>query len=569
MAHGDDQRLLWIKGNPGKGKTMLLCGIIDELEVSTPTSLLSFFFCQATDPRINSATAVLRGLIYILIKQQPALISYVRQHYDPAGERGFEDPNTWVVLREILTNILKDPVVRIAYLFIDALDECVTDLPQLLKLIVEMSSTSFLVKWIVSSRNWTQIEEELEMAAQNARLSLELNAKSVTAAVNAYIYHKVDDLSRRKKYDTATKSEVQNYLSSNANGTFLWVALVCKALTDVPKWHTKGKLKTFPPGLDSLYRQMMGQIQNSEDADLCRDILAVAATVRRPISLDEITSLVRMPDGISDDRRSLEEIISLCGSFLTIRKQTVYFIHQSAKDFLSGEVSNNNNYQDAFKWVFHAGKEKVNHDIFSKSLHVMFTALRRDIYGLKAPGISINQVSMPNPDPLASVRYSCIYWIDHLCDLISSTNSTWVHLLQDNGDVQKFLTTKYLYWLEALSLLGALSNGINAVRQLQGLQGSNNDGQLKVIIQDAHRFAQSYGQIIQRAPLQVYLSALVFAPIGSLFIVASHVFKSSAESPKPGWLVTGSVVEMQWNACTQTLEGHRSSVGSVAFSPDG
>ena len=25
-------RLLWIKGDPGKGKTMLLCGIIDELE---------------------------------------------------------------------------------------------------------------------------------------------------------------------------------------------------------------------------------------------------------------------------------------------------------------------------------------------------------------------------------------------------------------------------------------------------------------------------------------------------------------------------------------------------------
>jgi hypothetical protein len=30
----DDQqsRLLWIKGDPGKGKTMLLCGIIHELE---------------------------------------------------------------------------------------------------------------------------------------------------------------------------------------------------------------------------------------------------------------------------------------------------------------------------------------------------------------------------------------------------------------------------------------------------------------------------------------------------------------------------------------------------------
>jgi len=79
VLHNDDfQRwrdngqspLLWIKGDPGKGKTMLLCGIINELEKSiTDTRTLSFFFCQAADARINSATAVLRGLIYLLIKQ--------------------------------------------------------------------------------------------------------------------------------------------------------------------------------------------------------------------------------------------------------------------------------------------------------------------------------------------------------------------------------------------------------------------------------------------------------------------------------------------------------------------
>lgn len=39
-------RLLWIKGDPGKGKTMLLCGVINELDKSTVnTALLSCFFC--------------------------------------------------------------------------------------------------------------------------------------------------------------------------------------------------------------------------------------------------------------------------------------------------------------------------------------------------------------------------------------------------------------------------------------------------------------------------------------------------------------------------------------------
>jgi hypothetical protein len=42
---------------------MLLCGIVNELKKSmAKTDLLSYFFCQATDSRINNATAILRGL---------------------------------------------------------------------------------------------------------------------------------------------------------------------------------------------------------------------------------------------------------------------------------------------------------------------------------------------------------------------------------------------------------------------------------------------------------------------------------------------------------------------------
>jgi hypothetical protein len=97
--NGDGQ-LLWVKGDPGKGKTMLLCGIINELK-KAGDNLLAYFFCQATDARINSVTAVLRGLIYLLVDQQPSLLAKVRKRYDHAGEQLFEDINAWVALTEI------------------------------------------------------------------------------------------------------------------------------------------------------------------------------------------------------------------------------------------------------------------------------------------------------------------------------------------------------------------------------------------------------------------------------------------------------------------------------------
>src|SRR5947209_11891577 len=103
---------------------MLLCGIVNELKKSmAETDLLSYFFCQATDSRINNATAVLRGLIYFLVNQQPSLISHVRKKYNQAGKAVFEDTNAWTALSEIFTNILQDPSLNSTYLIVDALDE--------------------------------------------------------------------------------------------------------------------------------------------------------------------------------------------------------------------------------------------------------------------------------------------------------------------------------------------------------------------------------------------------------------------------------------------------------------
>jgi hypothetical protein len=88
----EEKHLLWVKGDPGKGKTMLLCGIVNELEKSmAETDLLSYFFCQATDSRISNATAVLQGLLFLLVDQQPSLVSHIWKKHDKAGKVLFED----------------------------------------------------------------------------------------------------------------------------------------------------------------------------------------------------------------------------------------------------------------------------------------------------------------------------------------------------------------------------------------------------------------------------------------------------------------------------------------------
>jgi hypothetical protein len=108
-------------------------------------------------------------------------------------------------LSEIFTNILQDSSLNDVFLIVDALDECVSGLPEFLNFVVYMSSISSRVKWIVSS---------LDTATHRVRLSLELNEKSVAAAIAIYIHSKVDWLAERNKYNIyVVASKAPNILS--------------------------------------------------------------------------------------------------------------------------------------------------------------------------------------------------------------------------------------------------------------------------------------------------------------------------------------------------------------------
>ncbi|EUC35743.1 hypothetical protein COCCADRAFT_34740 [Bipolaris zeicola 26-R-13] len=540
--HADpESRVLWVKGDPGKGKTMLLCGIIDELETSTPIR-------NAT----TVATAVLRGLLYSLVSQQLSLVSCVRKKYDHIGRAMFEDVNAWITLEDIFTDVLQNPdLLPTTYLIIDALDECVTDLPKLLDFIIKNSSAS-RVKWIVSSRNWPEIEERLEQAGPKIRLSLELNPTSVSKAVRVFIEQRVFELAKQNNYDEGTRRAVLDHLALNANDTFLWVALVCQHLEVTARRNVLRKLQLFPPGLDALYERMLQHISRKDDAELCKHVLAAVTLVYRPITLKEVVTLVApLEDATSD--AELREIIGLCGSFLTLREQTLHFVHQSAKDFLLTKASQE---------IFPVGQKAIHHTIFARSLQVMSTTLKRDIYGLKVIGTLIEDVKKPTPDPLAAVSYSCVYWIDHLCESKSAPSTSDPEHLRDGGIIDGFLKKTFLYWLESLSLCNSMSYGVVSVNKLHILAREHGEATLFTqLVYDAYRFIMYHKQTIELGPLQAYISALLFSPTDSLIRKAYH--HEAAEC-----ISITTAMSSTWSECVQTLEGHEGPVSSVAFSHD-
>lgn len=459
-----ESRLLWIKGDPGKGKTMLSCGIIDELKKDRPTRNVCHFLCQATDSRLDNATSILRGLLHTIISRQPVLFSHMRDAYEKAGKKLFEDMNSWYSLSQIFLGLVNDPLLQSPIIIIDALDECQTNLSQLLDLIAKnLSSSSSKIKWLLSSRNEQDIIDALSTTKNRRAISLELNADSVSKAIEDYIDHQVQALSTLKEYTKDQEVKVKKYLHENANGTFLWVALVCAQLKGASRCDPLPKSSEFPAELNSLYGRMITKVCDPGMPGQGREILAIATLTRRPLTIKEFNSLV---DTSEDHRQSLElvwgDILGYCGSFLTLRDGTVYFVHQSAKDFLITEAS---------AQLFPDGLGLVHTNIFKNCISAMHKTLRRNMCGLKKPGCLANQVTLDQvkSGTLSSAAYCCVYWIHHFEQSVAESAFDPSDNTERHELLYTFLSEKYVYWLEALSLLKSINTGREDLQRLKSL----------------------------------------------------------------------------------------------------
>ncbi|KAL7803365.1 hypothetical protein V8C44DRAFT_353199 [Trichoderma aethiopicum] len=552
--------LLWIKGDPGKGKTMIICGLSEELESMAPyPDLVSYFFCQGTDPNFNNATAVLRGLIYLLAIQRPSLISHLQEEYKNVGSRAlFDGLNAWVTLSGIFRRMLQDPALESACLVLDALDECDSGRKHLLDLIVESTSVAPHVKWVVSSRNSPDIEAKMTKCQTAVVIDLEMNEAHVTDSVDAYVRTRIQQLNLIQDNEEL-RTRLHRAIIEKSNGTFLWAALVFKEIEELRTYDDDAEilelLQEIPSGLIALYDRMVDQIDQltRNDQLRCRNLLAVMATAYQPLDLGVTPTMAGLKERLARFE-PLKTLIKTCGSFLTVRDKVVYFVHQSAKDYLVGE---------GYHRIFQHGTEAVHRDLFCRSLDALEKPgrLRPNIYSLPYPGVRVHEVSIPQPDPLADIQYCCISWLRHFCDGFFGAHSTKNGDLVEGVDkVLRFFKEHFLHWIEALSLLHNIQVGVvslqNVVKNLSNCPRTHESFEF---FQDAARFILHNRFILEAAPLQTYVSALIFCPTRSP--VRLHF------EDKLSWIKTLPKVDDDWDSCLNTL--YAPGVQTVAFSNDG
>lgn len=461
-----DTRLLWIKGDPGKGKTMLMIGLVEELRDRLRTyqsCALSFFFCRNAEQRLNNGVSVLRGLIWKLLSENPAMGCHIPKAYrlttKDKRKAMFEESNSYLfdTLKSMLSDILMDANFDTVYLLVDALDECDKDIDGLVEWIAHNAADpGSKAKWLVSGRSTMKLDRALRPKQHQDKLILELNDEHISRAVARFIEQKVDDLVTDGGYSEDLRIKVQKTLEKKAESTFLWAALVCKQLKGAPELTIMTELDEFPLGLLPLYKRMMELIEKQGNyiSELCKKILRAVTIAYNPLTLDEIVPMAELH---KKSIRNIRELVTLCGSYVILRGETIHFVHLSAKEYLNGDAT-----------FFPGGREEEHGRVLQRSLHAMTNILKKDVYDLRHPGFPIDEARTPDNDPLAAVRYSCAYWVHHLSEA-DRDSPQFQSNISDEGNVHSFLRSSLLYWFEALSLMRNISDSVLALRRLKEL----------------------------------------------------------------------------------------------------
>jgi len=418
--------MLQLVGAPGIGKTMISSYLIEELDKRaqfTSGMIFAYYFCDNKDDKRNTAIAIIRGLLLQLLRQRPLLFKHIQEDYDQMRDRAFDN---FDALWRILLKMLRDPHAGQIYILIDALDECdkssrgfrqafLENLAELFPIEQGKGSENIDVKLLITCRPESDISDELI----DPRRSVRIDSSKINADLWKYIQTRVNELSTKKKYPSKLKQDIQGTLSEKAGGTFLWVSLILKDISEttvISKVRTK--LQSLPSSLSEVYSRILNKIQE-DDVGNARFILQWVVTARRPLTIDELAMARALgPEGwdkntipTADALGELNDGFKFCEPlvYLDDATQTINLVHQSAKDYLLEENLQGNSHLSMYRII----PDKANSCILDICWrYLSMEEFSRDIMKHAAKG-TIRELSQERLQTRCFLQYAIEEWQEH------------------------------------------------------------------------------------------------------------------------------------------------------------
>jgi ankyrin repeat protein len=351
MAQGPDYcGFLWIKGNPGTGKSTLMKFLFEEARLNTkgdPSQItLSFFFLARGTVEEKSTIGLYRSLLHQIFEKAIDLKDSL-EWMTPDGAKVIQR-NGWneEALKQTLTHAIRMLGTRSLTIFVDALDEC--DKKQVADMVC------FFEELCDGAR---ETQAQLRICFSSRHYPTIVIQKGIELVLEHEIGHSEDIKhyikSKLRLGNSAQAELLRTEILEKSSRIFLWVVLVLDILnSEYPNSSFSIKkirehLKKIPPKLTDLFEMiLMRDGENLEQLQLCLKWILFATRPLTPqelyvaiqLGLDKECSSYWDPEDVgSDQMKTFVRSSSKGLAEVTPTTSEVQFIHESIRDFLLGK----------------------------------------------------------------------------------------------------------------------------------------------------------------------------------------------------------------------------------------
>ncbi|KAL6836693.1 hypothetical protein J3E69DRAFT_322264 [Trichoderma sp. SZMC 28015] len=561
--------IFWLQGLAGTGKSTIAQTVAKNFDGESLGA--SFFFKRGEGDR-GTARRFFATIASQMIRKQPSLTQVLHEILQEEPEIGRKQLETqfrvlWArLLKEV--HIESTPERTTIVVVVDALDEC--DPPKDAKLLIQLLTAPNMdspvkIKIFLTSRPEYHINQQFNMTdsirqnmilhrveeaiiQNDIRIFLENDIQEYKLQYN----HNEENMEQDERLPVDWPGKrILDRLVQMASPLFISAATVSRMLRN-DKWPATPDQKIEyilefstrgESHVEDLYRSILAQImdkipihaRNKFTAEF-QKIVGSVILLASPLSVSALSDLIGFQKSeIYSKLNPLSSVLDVQSADTPIK-----LFHLSYRDFLLDENSFISENGISCRGL-RIEEATIHAWLAERCVQMLSTSLHNDICNLEDPGVGREDVQKETIEkhlPQA-IAYACIYWIYH----VQEGNI----VLQDGGPEHKLLETKMLNWIEALTWLGRINEGVELIRALKTLAERYHCFEISQLLQDANRFILSFRQAIQEAPLQIYNSALVFSPINS-------IVRKTFESDCPAFIKQMPQVDSDWSACIQTIE---------------
>ncbi|EFX04858.1 ankyrin repeat-containing protein [Grosmannia clavigera kw1407] len=345
--------LLWVSAGPGCGKSVLSRALVDEHRLSTnaATSTVCHFFFKDGDARRLRSTAALCAVLHQLFTQDHT--GSLIKHALPSYNEGMALRNNFPGLWKILINCANSPEAGQIICVLDALDEC--EIQSRNELIGELKrfyceqrelAKSSTLMFLITSRPYADLEFAFLKFNTTTYLRFDGDEKSadIGKEISLVIDERVNTVAA--SFSEKHRLELADHLKSMENRTYLWLHLVFSIIEGNFSYSRpldiKKLLSQIPPEVSGAYEQILDKSSNK---DLTMKLLQLVLAAEHPLTLDEVNIALALADSPQDSAAELKSALwpkgnfqttvrNFCGLFVSVYDSKLFFIHQTAREFL-------------------------------------------------------------------------------------------------------------------------------------------------------------------------------------------------------------------------------------------